>query len=145
MNWYKKAKLTDEVVETLETSGYQLVEEKFFGNYELYLFKAARSLEEILKEYNIPPYQIGFQREDTSFADINQQEQRNPPKGSDIPIKEGMAWLRETISKWLQEYGSLVAMSHSEEKNRVYKATLKRLGFDYTESEFSGYKVIIIK
>jgi len=144
INWYKIAKLDNQDEATLNNAGYQLIDNKSFDQYELYLFKANPILEEMLKNYDIPPYQLGLQRKDTSFVNIEQQHKRNPPKNSNIPIKQGMMWIKETIENWVNQYGHLVAMSHSPEKNKMYKAILKRISIDYVETQFQGQNIIIL-
>ena len=129
----KTAALSESAESILEMTGNEQVAHEQFGNYELYLFKSHPMVEAMLREYNIPAYQIAMQREDTDFTDLDQQQRSNPPTDSNVPIKEGMEWIKSTIESWKQAHGQLVAMSHAESKNRMYKAVLKRLGFDYRE------------
>ena len=133
MNWYKKAALSDDAQSLLEMTGNNLVTHETFNGYELYLFKSNPMIEAMLRQFDLPSYQIAMQREDTDFTNMEQQQQSNPPQNSQVPLKEGMEWIKETIEAWKQTYGPLIAMSHAESKNRMYKAVLRRLGFDYRE------------
>jgi hypothetical protein len=131
MKVYKIAGISDIGQEKLDAEGWQTVDSQNLGDYELYLFKAHPMVAEIFSEFGIPEYQIGLQRSDTDFTDMSQQQGANPPDGDKLPIKDTMEWLKSTIEGWKGTYGGLLAMSHSDTKQRTYKAILKRLGIPY--------------
>jgi len=151
MNWYKTATLSGAALDMLAANGFVPKDEAIFGDYELYLFEATPKVKSVLAQYGLPEYQIGIQRSDTDFTDLAQQEQSNPPESSDLPIKDVMGSVKEAISNWRQMYGPLLVGSHSDSKNRVYKAILNRLGFGHQEVEVSDprtgspMKVLIIQ
>ena len=148
-SWYRKySGLTDSAKSILDVMGYTLSDSDTHGEYELYVFKAGADTSHMLSMMGIPEYQLAFQRYDTDFSDMDQQMSSNPPSSENIPLKEGIAWLKTTILSWISQYGQMVVMSHSEDKNTVYRRMLNRMGIGITEREIfdpaTGNRTVMI-
>ena len=144
MNWYKIAKLSKDDTEYLFDNGFEVIDEKNFDQYELYLIKATPLLAQERIQDNIPIYEIAIQRTDTSFLDMGQSMKRNPPQKSKLPIAEGMKWIKKTIEKWRQQYGPITVGGASEEKTNKYKTLLKRLNINFSVIIDDNEEVLII-
>jgi hypothetical protein len=143
MKIYKLSAISEETIEKLTNSGWSVISSDIFDNYELYLLEAKKQIRPYLKNYDIPFYQLGIQRKDTDFTDLNQQQKSNPPEDKP-PYKSGLNWIKDKLTEWILQYGNLTAMSHSTEKNTKYKKIFERIGLKYKEKDFIGYKILII-
>ena len=144
MKIYKLSILTDESINKLNQFNYKVIDSKFFDNYELYLLEVSESFKSLFEANGFTAYQIGFQRDDTDFTDMEQQYKSNPPSKSNIQYKSGLEWIKDTINTWLDSYGSLTIASHSSDKSRIYKKILEKLGFVIHKNYFYDHEIFII-
>lgn len=157
MNWYKTAAMSEEAICRLDNGGCELVSEKKYNGYELFLTKFNVRGSEMITVINetigfeIPFYQLAIQREGEDCTNISTQYSKRPPTVEQFQktkIKETLSWIKETILSWVGEYGSIFISSHSGEKVNRYKSILSKLEISFKEievdNEMISFKGLII-
>ncbi len=143
MKIFRISEITERAKQLLDGQ-FEIIDSEMFGNYELYLFKAQGNYHiQSLADYGVPIYQIGFQRKDTDFTDIDQQLKRNPPTVQ-APLGRGTKWIRDVIRKWTSQFGELMAMSHSSTKTTQYKKFFDRMNINYKIVDTGGLDILVI-
>ena len=147
MNWYSKlAAISPETSGHLHEEGWQIVDSVITQGYDLYLFQSESFVAEMIAKalnLTLPVYQIGIQREDTDFGNIEQQHQKF--KIPRIPnIFKLQSEMKNKIAEWINKYGKLVAASHNANKNKKYSKLLSVLGVPHTIKQAFGMSIILI-
>ena len=128
------AALTNRTREMVENHNMELLDQKEFSGYELYLIR-------VIMPDGKSYCQIGMQRSGFDFGNINQQMQYVKPELPSQPVEQIVSFLKNTLRGWISRYGELLVASYNEEKQQKYVSSLKGLGFNMRSGNIMGKKV----
>ncbi|MFW6173139.1 MAG: hypothetical protein ACOC5T_05285 [Elusimicrobiota bacterium] len=141
MNWYKEA-ISEFTKKKMHNLNWELKEQTSLGMYTLYLFRNTYAK----LDNNTDLYQIGIEKEGRDMGDIDQQFGRDRMPLTSIPnIKKTFLFIKETVSKWLRQYGPMLFGSNNPKKTRVYEQLLNEMGFKTEQIEIQGHIAYVIK
>ena len=126
----KKAAMSPEQQERMESTGNKIVEEKTIGDYEFF----------VGYDRNFGVYQIGMQRAGMDFSDMGQQFEKQKQDRGAGSLEE----LKQTLQGWLAQYHLLFIGSMNPEKTMKYIRLLKAMGFNPQSKDFMGMPLAYI-
>jgi hypothetical protein len=114
----------------LKSMGFKILDKANIGEYELVLVEAKGKMRKMLEESNLPIYQIGMDKKETDFTDLESHSQKIT-KPSSMAFKNIEKEMRRYLVKWLQKYDEIAISSHSDKKTKFYAKMFDNMMIDY--------------
>ena len=138
---YRFEALSDKQKKVLRNLGAveEPVEELDFGDYSLYLMDNGNMSSMIGAKY-----QLGLQRKDTEFTNMNHQSTKYSFNLNSIPFMYIPKIIR-TVKEWINKYDDIMFSSYNNEKVEKYIRLLKLAKINYDIRSIHGHKIVVLR
>lgn len=118
--------LTKQDEQTLSEQGYKVVDDKQLGNYGLFLVKIPSPINDMIGAN----YQLGLNKGETNFTDYLQHKKKFVSFGEKFDHSL-LPKIVDQITRWIQQYGSVIVSSSDKQKTKTYGKVLQRYNKDF--------------